>query len=87
MAFLLFLNGLAVLGPVRTAIVSTVEPFFTAVLAASFLRQPMTTSTFAGGGLIAAAVILLQIRGANGKVAPAEQPAQDRRPQTTDHSR
>jgi drug/metabolite transporter (DMT)-like permease len=69
-AFLLFLNGLAVLGPVRTAIVSTVEPFFTAVLAASFLHQPMTTSTFAGGGLIALAVILLQIRTANGK-APA----------------
>jgi len=66
-AFLLFLQGLDVLGPVRTAIVSTVEPFFTAVLAASFLSQPMTTSTFIGGVLIAAAVILLQLRSANGK--------------------
>lgn len=68
-AFLLFLSGLDVLGPVRTAIVSTVEPFFTAVLGAVFLHQPMTRATFAGGVLIAAAVILLQLRSANGKAS------------------
>ncbi len=67
-AFIVFLRGLAVLGPVRTAIVSTVEPFFTAVLAALFLSQPMTMSTVAGGALIAVAVVLLQ-RGTNGKPA------------------
>lgn len=61
-AFLLFLGGLRVLGPVRTAIISTVEPFFTAVLGASLLAQPLTRTTLAGGLLIAGAVILLQLR-------------------------
>lgn len=61
-AFLLFLRGLRVLGPVRTAIVSTVEPFFTAVLGTWFLSQPLTSTTIVGGLLIAAAVVLLQLR-------------------------
>ncbi|HYC51837.1 MAG TPA: DMT family transporter [Gemmatimonadaceae bacterium] len=63
-AFLGFLRGLRVLGPVRTAIVSTVEPFFTAVLGAWLLAQPITRTTLMGGALIAAAVILLQLRTA-----------------------
>jgi drug/metabolite transporter (DMT)-like permease len=60
-AFLVFLRGLRVLGPVRTAIVSTVEPFFTAILSAWFLNQQLTTPTLAGGALIAVAVLLLQV--------------------------
>jgi drug/metabolite transporter (DMT)-like permease len=40
LAFLAFMRGLGRLGPVRTAIVSTVEPFFTAVLGAVVLGQP-----------------------------------------------
>lgn len=68
LAFLVFLQGLSVLGPVRTAIVSTVEPFFTALLGAWVLGQPMTPAILIGGALIAAAVILLQLRSAdNGK--------------------
>jgi drug/metabolite transporter (DMT)-like permease len=67
-AFFVFLRGLGVLGPVRTAIVSTVEPFFTAILGALFLSQPMTSTVLAGGALIAVAVVLLQ-RGVNGKPA------------------
>ena len=59
-AFLLFLRGLAVLGPVRTAIVCTLEPFWTSVLAALVLGQPITGRTLAGGALIAGAVLLLQ---------------------------
>lgn len=65
-AFVLFLRGLALLGPVRTAIVSTVEPFFTAVLAFALLEQPLALHTLAGGALIAAAVILLHARRAPG---------------------
>jgi drug/metabolite transporter (DMT)-like permease len=61
-AFLLFLNGLRVLGPVRTAIISTVEPFFTALLGAWVLSQPLTRTTLAGGLLIATAVVILQLR-------------------------
>lgn len=61
-AFLMFLRGLRVLGPVRTAIISTVEPFFTALLSAWVLAQPLTLTTLTGGAFIAAAVVLLQLR-------------------------
>lgn len=62
LSFLVFMQGLRVLGPVRTAIVSTVEPFFTALLGAWVLKQPLTRVTLIGGALIAAAVVLLQLR-------------------------
>ncbi len=58
--FIAFLNGLAVLGAVRTAIISTVEPFYTAVLGAIVLGQAAGPGTIVGGALIAAAVLLLQ---------------------------
>ena len=61
-AFIAFLRGLAVLGPVRTAIVSSVEPFWTLLLAVPALGQPLRPATAAGGALIAAAVLLLQRR-------------------------
>jgi len=61
-AFLLFLRGLRVLGPVRTGIVSTIEPFATALLGAAILAQPLSSGTLLGGVLIAAAVVLLQLR-------------------------
>jgi len=64
-AFQLFLSGLKVLGPVRTAIVSTVEPFAAALLGAWLLGQPITMATIAGGVLIIGAVVLLQ-RGTRG---------------------
>jgi drug/metabolite transporter (DMT)-like permease len=57
-----FLNGLMRLGPVRTAIVSTVEPFLTALLGAVVLAQPITLSVMIGGAMIVAAVVLLQYR-------------------------
>jgi len=63
-AFLLFLRGLRVLGAIRTAIISTVEPFFTALLGAWLLSQPLTRTTLIGGALIAAAVLLLQMPAA-----------------------
>jgi len=56
-----FLKGLMRLGPVRTAIVSSVEPFLTAVLGAVVLAQPMT-SVMSGGAMIVSAVVLLQYR-------------------------
>jgi len=55
-----FLMGLMRLGPVRTAIVSTVEPFLTAILGAVVLHQPVTPRLLAGGVMIVAAVVLLQ---------------------------
>jgi drug/metabolite transporter (DMT)-like permease len=59
-AFVAFMRGLGLVGPVRAAITSTVEPFFTAVLGALVLGQPFGAATVAGGALIAAAVLLLQ---------------------------
>jgi drug/metabolite transporter (DMT)-like permease len=59
-AFIAFLRALPVLGSVRTAIICTVEPFYTAVAAALLFGQPLTMSTIAGGMFIAAAVVLLQ---------------------------
>jgi len=60
MPFIAFLNGLAKLGAVRTAIISTFEPFYTTVVGAIVLGQHAGSGTVAGGVLIAAAVLLLQ---------------------------
>ena len=59
-AFVAFLKGLAVLGPVRTAIISTIEPFWSALLGAVALGQNIGPGTAIGGVLIAAAVVVLQ---------------------------
>jgi drug/metabolite transporter (DMT)-like permease len=59
-AFWSLIKGLSVLGPVRTAIIATVEPFFTAVLGVVVLGNQLTTSTLIGGVLIAAAVLVIE---------------------------
>lgn len=61
-AFLAFLRGLRTLGPVRAAIVSTVEPFWSALLATVVLGQPLTPRTVIGGAMIAGAVVVLSRR-------------------------
>jgi drug/metabolite transporter (DMT)-like permease len=61
LAFIAFLRGLAVIGPVRTAIVSTIEPFWTALLGGLVLRQALGPRTLLGGVCIAVAVVLLQL--------------------------
>ena len=61
-AFLVLLRGLSTLGPVRTAITCTIEPFWTSILAALVLAQPVRARTLVGGGFIAVAVFLLQRR-------------------------
>ncbi len=70
LAFIAFLRGLAEIGPVRTAIVSTIEPFWTALLGSVVLAQRVELRTITGGVLIAAAVILLQL-GPRSTAAPA----------------
>ena len=60
-AFIAFLRGLAAIGPVRTAIVSTVEPFWGALLASVVLAQPLSSRTLTGGVLVAAAVVILNL--------------------------
>jgi drug/metabolite transporter (DMT)-like permease len=59
-AFWALIKGLSVLGPVRTAIIATVEPFFTAVLGVLVLGNQLTTATLIGGVLIAVAVLVIE---------------------------
>lgn len=59
-AFSALIKGLAILGPVRTSIIATVEPFFTAILGILVLSDRLTVTTLSGGLLIAAAVMLIQ---------------------------
>lgn len=62
-AFGTLVAGLRVLGPVRTSIVATIEPFFTTLLGVTLLGETMTRGTIVGGVLIASAVLLLQVSG------------------------
>ena len=66
LAFIAFLHGLKVIGPVRTAIVSTIEPFWTALLGSIVLGQRVGPRVLVGGLLIAAAVVVLQLGQRNG---------------------
>jgi drug/metabolite transporter (DMT)-like permease len=59
-AFSTLIKGLSVLGPVRTAIIATVEPFFTALLGFAVLGNQLTGTTLIGGVLIGTAVLLIQ---------------------------
>ncbi|HVF39842.1 MAG TPA: DMT family transporter [Gemmatimonadaceae bacterium] len=63
-AFSTLLAGLRRLGPVRTGIIATVEPFFSAVAGVILLHEALTAGTLVGGALIATAVILLHWHGA-----------------------
>jgi drug/metabolite transporter (DMT)-like permease len=72
-AFITFLRGLEALGAVRTAILSTVEPFWTALLAALVLGQSIGRTTLAGGFLIIVAIALLQ-RSAHPAIPDAPPP-------------
>jgi drug/metabolite transporter (DMT)-like permease len=74
-AFIAFMRGLGRLGSVRSAIISTVEPFFTAVLGAVALGQPFGPATLVGGALIALAVLLLQRRPTAARIEPSGAPA------------
>lgn len=73
-AFTAFLRGLHVLGPVRAAIISTIEPFWTALLGGWILGQRVTGAMWGGGVLIAAAVVLLQLRRNGGTTRPPPGP-------------
>ncbi len=59
-AFLGFLAGLRTLGAVRSAITSTVEPFWTTLLGVLLLGQPAGAGLLVGGAGIVAGVVLLQ---------------------------
>lgn len=61
-AFHLFLRGMQTLGPVRTSIIATVEPFAVSIIGIFVLQQPLTVPILLGGALIAAAVLVMNVR-------------------------
>jgi len=71
-SFLGFLAGLKVLGNVRTAITSTVEPFWTTMLGVVLLGQSVGTGTIIGGIAIMGAVLLLQRPVASARVRSSD---------------
>jgi drug/metabolite transporter (DMT)-like permease len=71
LAFSTLIAGLRTLAPVRTSIISTVEPFFTTLLGVFLLSQPLERSTLIGGVLVACAVVMLQLTGAAKESEPA----------------
>jgi drug/metabolite transporter (DMT)-like permease len=72
-AFSFLIKGLSVLGPVRTAIIATVEPFFTAVLGVLVLRNEPRISTLVGGGLIGGAVLVIEWSSARAAATAQQQ--------------
>lgn len=60
-AFSALIKGVAVLGPVRTSIIATVEPFFTAILGVVVLGSRFTASTLVGGVLIGGAILMIEL--------------------------
>lgn len=69
LSFALLVAGVAILGAVKTSVVGTAEPFFTAILAAIILGDPIRLTTIAGGSLIAAAVVVTARGAARAKVS------------------
>lgn len=57
-----FFVGLHRLGASRTALLSTIEPFYTVILATVLFRETITLTQIGGGLLIVGAVILLNQR-------------------------
>ena len=70
-AFFGFMEGLAGLGAVRTAITSTVEPLWTVLLGLVLLQQPLGAGTLLGGAGVLAAVVLLSLPERRSPAAPA----------------
>ncbi len=60
-AFSALIKGVSILGPVRTSIIATVEPFFTAILGMMVLGSQFTVSTLLGGVLIGAAILIIEL--------------------------
>jgi len=66
-----FLAGLEMIGPTNAAMLSTLEPVVTVLLAAWLFQEKLNTISLLGGGLILVAVILLT-RNELRQIKPAE---------------
>lgn len=60
-AFSALIKGVSILGPVRTSIIATVEPFFTAMLGVVVLGSQFSATTLIGGALIGSAILIIEL--------------------------
>lgn len=67
----LFFAGLRRVGPTTASILSTVEPVVTVVLAYLVFAETLTVAQLAGGALVLAAVLVLQLRATRAAAQPA----------------
>jgi drug/metabolite transporter (DMT)-like permease len=70
-ATVLYVSGVARLGAARAALVATIEPFVTVVLAGLLFGERFTPGQWLGGGLIVAAIVLAQRPAPQGDLLPA----------------
>jgi drug/metabolite transporter (DMT)-like permease len=70
LAMLTFFAGLRRTGPSSAAILSTFEPVVTTALAAVLLGEFLTPIQLAGGVLVLASAVILQIRGGQTLIRP-----------------
>jgi drug/metabolite transporter (DMT)-like permease len=75
MPMVLFMAGLARVGPSTAAIASTIEPPLTVVLAWVVLGETLGPVQLAGGALVLSAVVLLQLRGRMRRWPTSSRPA------------
>jgi drug/metabolite transporter (DMT)-like permease len=74
-AISLFLAGLRRVGPTTAAILGTVEPLVTVLLAALVLGERLGPLQLAGGALVLSAVLVLNVRRTRRRLAVCEVPA------------
>jgi drug/metabolite transporter (DMT)-like permease len=75
LAIVLFMAGLARVGPSTASIASTVEPVFTVALAWIVLGELLGPLQLAGGALVVGAVVLLQLRSRSRSASGDNPPA------------
>lgn len=69
-AIVTFFAGMQLLGPTRTAVLSTLEPVVTAALAVTLLSQTLSLTQLVGGVLVIAAVVWQATHGHPGAAPP-----------------
>jgi drug/metabolite transporter (DMT)-like permease len=79
----LFFAGLRRAGPTTASILSTVEPVITVVLAYLVFGEVLTAVQLAGGALVLAAVVLVQLKGTRSPLRWSKPPARRPATQTT----
>jgi drug/metabolite transporter (DMT)-like permease len=75
-----FLAGLARVGPGRAAILSTIEPPLTVLLAFLAFGESLRPAQLLGGALVLAAVLVLQVRSRIREPSPRPAPPPSARP-------